>query len=174
MNPVFMISAAVLVLSSAIILYQDFRDREVSLWVLMLFGFNSIFSVYYFRDLETLLYNCLGVAVYAGFIWLMLKLYLFLKFKKNKAVINYQLGMADVLVILAIGLTFNTVGMIFFFCFGFIGSLIGFLVYCVLKKDTDSQSIPLAGLLVFFYVLSIIILNLVSLNLMIDCSFMML
>lgn len=163
----------VLILSSIIILYQDFKERQVSLWVLLIFGTVAISSVLYYRDQETLLYNGVGIILYGGFIWLILKLYLFLKFKKNKTILDEQLGLADVLVIFFIGLTFNTVGMVFFFCFGFVFSLLIFVVYSYLKKDNDRQSIPLAGLLVFFYVISIIILNLVSLNPLIDCSFIM-
>jgi hypothetical protein len=172
MNPIHIVFFAVLVISSGVILFQDFKERQVSLWVLMLFGATTITSVIYFRDVNTILVNGLGTIIYGLFIWLMLKLYLYLKFKKNKAIINHQLGMADVLVVFFIGISFNTIGMIFFFCFGFVFSLVAFLIYSMLKKDSDTQSIPLAGLLVFFYVISIIILNLVSLNLMIDCSFM--
>jgi len=174
MNPIHLAFFAVLIVSSGVILYQDFKERQVSLWVLLLFGTLCVSSVIYFRDAETLWYNGVGVLLYGGFIWLMLKLYLFLKFKKNKAIMNQQLGMADVLVFLFMGLTFNTVGMILFFCFGFVFSLLAFLMYSSVKKDTDTQSIPLAGLLVFFYVISIIILNLVSLNPMIDCCFVLL
>lgn len=174
MNPVHLLFFVVLILSSVIILFQDFKERQVSLWLLLLFGALTISSVIYFRDAEALLYNGVGTLLYGSFIWLMLKLYMFLKFKKNKAIIDHQLGMADVLVIFFIGITFNTIGMIFFFCFGFVLSLMTFFVYSVLKKDSNTQSIPLAGLLVFFYVISIIILNLVSLNLMMDCSFILL
>jgi hypothetical protein len=174
MNPIYIAFFAVLILSSGIIFFQDFKERQVSLWVLVLFGALTITSVVYYRDMETLFYNGLGTLLYGGFIWLMLKLYLYLKFKKNKAIIDNQLGMADVLVIFFIGLSFNTIGMIFFFCFGFVFSLLAFLMYSALKKDTDTQSIPLAGLLVFFYVISIIILNLISLNPMVDCSFILL
>jgi hypothetical protein len=174
MNPVHLLFFAALIISSGIILFQDFKERQVSLWVLLLFGISTMSSVVYYRDAETLLYNGVGVLLYGGFIWLMLKLYLFLKFKKNKAIIDHQLGMADVLVIFFIGITFNTIGMIFFFCFGFVFSLLTFFIYSALKKDTDTQSIPLAGLLVFFYGISIIILNLISLNPMMDCSFILL
>jgi hypothetical protein len=174
MNPIHFLFFAVLILSSGIILFQDFKERQVSLWVLLLFGALCVSSVLYFRDPEILFYNGVGVLLYGSFIWLMLKLYMFLKFKKNKVIINKELGMADVLVVLFIGITFNTIGMILFFCFGFVFSLVAFLMYSVLKKDSNTQSIPLAGLLVFFYVILIIILNLKSLNPMIDCSFMML
>lgn len=171
MNLLSIVFFAVLSLSSAIILYQDFNERQVSLWVLLVFGTVTILSVLCYRDNETLLYNGVGIVLYGSFIWLILKLYLFVKFRKNKRILDEQLGLADVLVIFFIGLTFNTVGMVFFFCFGFVFSLLIFLVYSFLKKDNDRQSIPLAGMLVFFYVISIIILNLVSLNPLIDCSF---
>jgi hypothetical protein len=174
MNPINIVFFAVLMISSVVITFQDFKERQVSLWVLLLFGVLTIVSVLYYRDLETLMYNGIGVLLYSCFIWLMLKLYLYLKFKQNKPIINHQLGLADVLVVLSIGLTFNTVGMILFFCFGFVFSLLAFVVYTAFKKNIDSKNIPLAGLLVFFYVISIIILNLVSLNLIIDCSFVLL
>lgn len=174
MNPINIVFFAVLIISSMVIAFQDFKERQVSLWVLLLFGMLTIVSVLYYRDAETLIYNGVGVLLYSSFIWLMLKLYMYIKFKQNKPIINHQLGLADVLVVLSIGLTFNTVGMILFFCFGFVFSLLAFVVYTAFKKNIDSQNIPLAGLLVFFYVISIIILNLVSLNLIIDCSFVLL
>jgi hypothetical protein len=174
MNPINIVFFAVLIISSVVITFQDFKERQVSLWVLLLFGILTTVSVLYYRDAETLMYNGVGALLYSCFIWLMLKLYLYLKFKQNKPIINHQLGLADVLVVLSIGLTFNTVGMILFFCFGFVFSLLAFVVYTAFKKNIDPQNIPLAGLLVFFYVISIIILNLVSLNLIIDCSFVLL
>lgn len=173
MNLIHLVFFAGLILSSGIILFQDFKERQVSLWVLLLFGAVCIGSVLYFRDIETLQHNAIGVMLYGGFVWLVLKLYLYLKFKKHTFIINEELGMADVLVFLFIGLTFNTVGMILFFCFGFVFSLLAFMAYSALKKNTHSPSIPLAGLLVFFYVISIIILNLISLNLLMDCSFVL-
>lgn len=171
MNPITILLYVGLVISSAVILFQDFKERQVSLWVLLLFGAITLSSVIYFRDAHTLLYNGIGVMLYGAFIWLILKLYFFAKTKQHKVLLNHQLGMADVLVFLFIGSTFNIVGMILFFCGGFIFSLVSFILYVSLKKGADSQRIPLAGFLVFFYVISIIILNLVSLNHMIDCSF---
>lgn len=160
-----------LIFSSVIILYQDFSKRLVSLWVIVLFAITTIASVLYNRDLMTLLYNTLATCLYLGFIWLMLKLYLYLKFKKNKPLLNEQLGLADVLVILCIGLTFNVIGLIFFFCLAFIGSLLCFFVYTLLKKNDKEETIPLAGLLVFFYLAAIITLNYFDYPFVVDCSF---
>jgi len=171
MVPVFMLCFTVLILSSVVIIYQDFNERQVSLWVLLLFGANSMCSVLCFKSLSVLLCNTLGALLYIGFIWIMLKLYLFIKFKNNIKILDTKLGKADILVILFIGVTFNTIGMILFFCFGFIFSLSGFLILSLLKKNTGTQSIPLAGFLVFFFLVCIIILNLVSLSFLIECSF---
>lgn len=162
---------ALLVISSLIILYQDFKERLVSLWVILLFGILCISSVFWFRDFQTIIYNSLSIALYMGFVWLMLKLYLYMKFKKNKKILNEQIGIADVLIVLFIGLTFNGIGLIFFFCFGFIFSLVIYLLYVTLNRKSSDEHIPLAGLLVVFYILSIICLKVISINYLIDCSF---
>lgn len=160
-----------LILSSSIILVQDFKERLVSLWVLLLFGLTCMSSVLLNRGLETLLYNILFTIIYIGLIWLILKLYLYLKFRKNKRILNEQLGLADVLTILFIGLTFNAVGLVFFFCLGFIFSLSSFLIYVLVFKHKKNEQIPLAGLLVVFYMLTIFILYLNEANNYVDCSF---
>lgn len=160
-----------LVISSIVILYQDFKERLVSLWVIVSFGILCVSSVIYFRDFQTLLFNCLSTSVYIGFTWLMLKFYLYLKFKKNKSILNELIGLADVLIILFIGLTFNGIGLVFFFCFGFIFSLVSYVCYTIINKNSTSEHIPLAGLLVVFYILSIIILYSIQSNYLIDCSF---
>ena len=160
-----------LILSSSIILVQDFKERLVSLWVLLLFGVTCLSSVLLNRGVETLLYNILFTIIYIGLIWLILKLYLYLKFRKNKRILNEQLGLSDVLTILFIGLTFNAVSLVFFFCLGFIFSLLSYVIYMLVSKHKKSEHIPLAGLLVLFYVLTVFILYLNKINNYVDCSF---
>ena len=160
-----------LIISSFIILFQDFKERLVSLWVLMTFGLMCLTSVILNRDVETLLYGILCTVIYMGFIWGILKLYMYLKFKKNKAIIDELIGLADVLVIFFIGITFNAVGLILFFCFGFIFSLICYVLYTSISKNKINEHIPLAGLLVGFYLFSVFMLYLVELTNYIDCSF---
>jgi hypothetical protein len=162
---------SLLALSSAIILFQDFKSRSVSLWVLLIFGSVCISSVIYFRDIQTLFYNIISTTIYLGFIWLMLKVYLYLKFKKNKTLLDELMGKADLLVMFFIGLTFNTIGSVFFFCFAFIGSLLAFFIYSLTKKNRNDETIPLAGLLVFFYLSAIVIVNFINDFYLIDCSF---
>lgn len=173
MNPAFYLFSSALCLSSAIISYQDFKIRLVSLWVLIILAISCIGSVLYFRDAITLLYNFVGTIIYLGFIWLILKGYLFLKFKKHKTIINQFLGMADVVAIICLGCTFNFIGLIFFFCFGFIFALISFLISIAFKKEKEPTNVPLAGLLVISYIIFIIILNLIQPNYLIDCSFLL-
>ena len=170
MNDVFMLCLAVLILSSGMIFYQDFKERQVSLWILLVFAAATTTSVIYFKGAESLFYNGLGIILYLGFIWLMLKLYLRVRYKKNVVILNHQMGAADIVVILCIGLTFDTLGMILFFCGGFIFSLLTFSLYALLTKSSDVKNIPLAGLLVFFYLIVIIIVNLIPQNFIV-CSF---
>lgn len=171
MNSVFTIFFVLLILSSGVICIQDFKERFVSLWILLVFGLLAVSSVLYYKNVNTLLINLLGTIIYGSFIWLVLKLYMLLKFKRNRTILNSQLGMADVLIFLFIGLTLNTIGMILFFCFGFLFSLFGFIMYSTLNKNIKTSTIPLAGLLVLFYVITIIVFNFFTINTAIDCSF---
>jgi hypothetical protein len=160
-----------LALAIIVILLQDFAHRLVSLWILLVFGAICVMSVLLFRDLETLLYNTIACVFYFGFIWLGLKLYFYLKYRQNNPILNESIGSADVLLMLFIGITFDPAGLIFFFCFGFIFSLIFYFLYLSVFKKQVKQSVPLAGLLGVFYGLTIIILYLVKANYYIDCSF---
>lgn len=162
---------ACLAVAMGMIVFQDFKYRLVSLWVLLFFGIVCLLSVLIFRGPKTLLYNGMSCILYFLFTWLMLKLYLYLKYRKNRPVLNELLGPADVLVMLFIGLTFNSVGLILFFCLGFIFSLVTYFIYAALNKNKANEHIPLAGLLVFFYGLTIILLYLVKANYYVDCSF---
>lgn len=157
--------------SSIIILFQDFKQRLVSLWAIILFGAVCITSVVYYRGFNVLLYNLISVALYFSIIWLFLKLYFYIKFKRNKPLLDEQIGLADILIIVFIGLTFNIVGTIFFFCLAFIASLISFYIFTISRKKEEALTIPLAGLLVFFYLFGITTLNVIETNYLIDCSF---
>lgn len=160
-----------LAVAMGIIVFQDFRYRLVSLWVLLFFGIVCLSSVLIFRGPKALLYNGVSCALYFLFTWLMLKLYLYLKYRKNRPVLNELLGPADVLVMLFMGFTFNAVGLILFFCSGFIFSLVTYFIYVALHKNKANEHIPLAGLLALFYGLTIILLYLVKANFYVDCSF---
>ena len=154
-------------LISFVIAWQDFKERLVSLWALIIFLVFCIGSVIINRDWQTLLSNSISSICYFSFIWLGIKGYLYLKSKKNKNILNNYLGSADVIVILSIGITFNLIGCILFFCFAFIASLVLFLF----SNNKTNESIPLAGFLVIFYIPIIFILLLKPIYNCIDCSF---
>lgn len=170
MNLVDLLLYTVLFMSSAIIIYQDFKDRLVSVWVLSVLALSCISSVIYYRGMTTLLHNAVFTLIYMVFLWLILKLYLFLKHKRNIPIINHQFGLADAIAMFCIGLTFNEIGIVLFFCSGFIFSLFVFLVYVAISKRAN-KSIPLAGLLVFYYLSILIILDALDIGYLIDCSF---
>lgn len=160
-----------LVLVSGIIVYQDFKDRLISLWVLLIFGSICISSVLVFRDAGTFIQNAISVSIYLGLIFLVLELYRRFIRREAKSFIKNQIGIADVLIIFFIGITFSVFGIVFFFCLGFIFSLLSFLIFSLFKKGNKITAVPLAGLLVLFYLTSIFALNLVDTNYLVDCSF---
>lgn len=169
MDFLFYACIGLLLLSSGMIIYADFRERLIALWVLLLFGANAVLSVLFFHGSAALLINLLATLVYLGFIWLSLKAYLYVKHKQSMPILDVQLGKADVIVIFFIGITFNPPGMILFFCAGFVSSLLIFIAYRFINPRAQA-SIPLAALLVFCYLAALIVLNLIPLNL-VACSF---
>lgn len=161
-----------LIVCCVVIAYQDFKTRSVSLWVLILFVAVCAASVVYFRDAVTLIYNVIGITAYFGLIWLGLKLYLYVKHKRNVKLLNEQFGAGDIWVILGLGATFNLIGNILFFCAAFTITLLIALIYSQVKnKSPQTMPVPLAGILVFLYLSAIAILILTGPVLMIDCSF---
>jgi hypothetical protein len=161
----------ILTLCVVIITYQDFMDRLVSLWVLLIFSGLCLTSVLYNRGADTLLSNGLFTLLYIIFLWVVLKLYLYIRYKRNVPIIDHQFGIADIIVISSIGLTFNITGLILFFCTGFIFSLLSFIIYTSVIKKNNIKSIPLAGLLACYYLLALVILYSVDISLLVDCSF---
>lgn len=157
-------------ITSGVIAFQDFKSRLVSLHILILFASFTVLSVLINRDKLTLFYNAVFALMYLFVLWIGIKAYYFFKYKTHIIIVNHLLGLADIIVIFFIALTFNVIGVILFFCSGFVICLILFLLYNSLFKR-KTQSIPLAGFLVIYFIISIIILNLVDTYSLIDNSF---
>lgn len=153
---------SILLFISIIIIIQDFKQRLISLWVLIVYGICLSLSVILFNDFRIWIFNLIGVISYGLLILGCLKAYLYFKFKEHKKIIDDFIGLADVLVFVFIGLTFNVTGLIIFFSFAFSFSLICFYIYSLVGKNVNTNSIPLAGLLIISHIISIIILNLVD------------
>lgn len=131
-----------------IIAGQDFKERLVSLWIILLFMAGCIASVLYLNGIYALMANIVSVCLYFGLCMGFLFLYYYLKEKTLHNIIDKKIGKADLLIFLAIGITMELPELVFFFTGSFILSvLIGFIF---LKQN---KTIPLAGILNIVFVI---------------------
>lgn len=156
---------------SIAIAYQDFKERLVSTWLLLIYGIVLISGVLVNRDVSTLIFNTVSVFVYFLFIGGALTLYFFIKEKRFVNILKEQLGLADVLIFLFIGLTFNLEGQILFFCSSFTVSLLVYVLWVAIFPKIKHNTIPLAGILVFYYLAFVSLLYFNNYISIIDCSF---
>lgn len=159
-----------LMITSLTIAYQDFKERMVSTWLLGVYGLICTSNVLVNRDASTLIENMISVFLYLLFMGGALTLYFFIKEKRFVNILKEQLGLADVLILLFVGMTFNIEGQILFFCSGFIIALLAYVLWIAISSQKKHHTIPLAGILVFYYLAFIMLLHFIDITI-IDCSF---
>ena len=142
----FWLSISFLILSAAIIAYQDFTARMISLWLILVFGIANTLFYLSTGELFGLIENCIFCVCYLLFMYGVILLYFYIKNKKFEKILDTQFGWGDVLVMLFIGIGLDAVSLIYFFSMGLISSLLLSLLFFRQKKG-----IPLAGLLVLNY-----------------------
>ncbi len=141
--PLKLLFFSVFLLLSIIICYQDFKQRLVSLWVLLLYSFTCLTSVYVLQGPYALLANTLSSLLYFGLLFGVLLLYYFFKEKKFSNPIDSKIGLADVILFIAIGITLNMLQLVPFFSGVFIISAVLGLFWF----NKREQTVPLAGIL---------------------------
>ncbi|MBL7883526.1 MAG: hypothetical protein JNL69_05625 [Bacteroidia bacterium] len=137
------------------IVYQDLKYRAVH-W----FIFPALFLTFGIKSLQTLTFEELAQHTFfnLGFVLvqlILLSVYMSIKHKKITNIINTQLGLGDILLWICLSIAFSPTNFILFFISGLCFSLIVYLIFRFLKKDS-SEEIPLAGLQSLF--LTIILL----------------
>lgn len=93
-----------------------------------------------------LLENGIGTLCYFGICFTVVFLYYFFKEKKVPKIVDAKIGKADLILLLAIGISLPLISLIVFFTVAF--SLSAVLAVVILK---DKRSVPLAGMLALFY-----------------------
>lgn len=130
-----------------LIAYQDVKSRLISLWLILLYSTTCCGYSWYTYGTAGLLGNLISMLLYGALCFCVVKLYYFMKEKKLSSVIDTKLGLADVILASAIGITFDLPGQVFFFMITFTATALLWL--SVFRKST---SIPLAAFLVAFHV----------------------
>ncbi len=127
------------------IIYQDFKERKVFLWLLIaIICFLGILHIYA-SSLQPFLWS-ISMNIIIVFI-IMLVLFLYSKFKLKQS-LKYTFGLGDFLFFLAIAVGLPTLSFIVLFSFSLFFSLV---VYLFLKSRLKHDTVPLAGLQALFF-----------------------
>jgi hypothetical protein len=145
---VFWLFLTLLAICGGIIAYQDFKDRMISLWLILVFTGINIAQYLLFNPFYQFLENVIFCLCYFLLCFLVLALYFFLKNREFESIIDKKIGWGDILIFLAIGFTIQPLYMIWFFTGVFIISLL-FHVFLLRRKT----SVPLAGFAAIIYLL---------------------
>jgi hypothetical protein len=133
-----------LLVASFIISYQDFRSRLISVWSIVLYSICCISAVLLFENTYSLVSNSISTLIYFSFITLVLFVFYFIKEGRFINIIDSKIGLGDILIFIAIGLTLEIINLILFFTISFcISAIVGFFL------ARQNKTTPLAGILVW-------------------------
>jgi len=141
-----------LLLCTAIIVYEDFKQRLISIWAITGFGLSCCTLYLLTHFLSEWLENSFFCLAYFTLCYLILHLFYFLKTKHFQKIIDVKIGWGDILLLLLIGSCLTPVFLIFFFTSSFIFAL---LFQILLQRK--SREIALAGILVICYFLFVLV-----------------
>ena len=144
------------------IIYQDFKSRSVSVFVLACFILLALSQVFINYNQHVIQYTLVNVALLSGIFILQT---IFVSFKKKRFInpVNKTIGLFDILLLGFLCCWFSPKNFLFFF----IGSLIFALLHVVFQKTFTTKShivIPLAAYICLFFLICLGIKNIFQLN----------
>ncbi len=134
-----------LILCLLSIVYQDFKERYVYLWLLVLTG--VLMAYFHFVNSTTATFLNSTILNLSTVLLIIFNLYLYSKFKLKKS-LSEALGIGDILFFCVLAIGFSTVNFLVLFTFSSIFSLI---IFITLKSKLKQQTVPLAGLQSLFF-----------------------
>lgn len=140
-----------MILSGAAVIYQDFKTRLISLWLILVFAAANVTLYLLTHSVYQFIENSIFCICYFLFSFLILLLFYFIKHKKFEKIIDNKIGWGDVLVFISLGVCIEPVHLIFFFTGAFIFSIVFYFLFLWAKKN-----IPLAGLVILCYLIYIL------------------
>ena len=131
------------------IIYQDFKERQVYLWLFVSVGI--ILTITFFQNTSPILYS-INISINILIISIVVSvLFLYTKYILKKS-FRDSIGLGDLVFFMCMAISFPTVAFIVLFTFSlFFASLL----YAMLKPNLKQSSVPLAGLQALFLFLII-------------------
>jgi len=147
-----------IIVTFSIIIYQDFKHRAISWWLIplmLILGFGQSLTFHDWQiSLSFFFQNCL----FLFFQLIILFLYFSIKEKRLVNIVDSWLGLGDILFFVGLTTLFSLINFVAFF----IGSIITTLLFFIIASQFNEKlkTIPLAGGMAACYIILLIFLNL--------------
>ena len=142
-------------LFSAVITFQDLKDRLISAWAILVYWLTCIGGVVLLRSASELYTNAISTTVYFGLCFLCITGYYFIKESRFINIVDSKIGLGDILLLPAISLTLSVIPMILFFASGFC-----LAAFAGIFLGRNNKTIPLAGIMVSWHIVYLTVLEL--------------
>ncbi|MCF6307703.1 MAG: hypothetical protein L3J09_07090 [Flavobacteriaceae bacterium] len=126
------------------IVLQDFKERQVHLWIFILVGI-LIGYLHYQQTMNLIFLGSISINISIVLLIISI-LYLYAKLKMKKS-LSDTLGLGDILFFIILAIGFSTGSFLILFTFSLIFSL---LFYLAIKSKLHYKTVPLAGLQALF------------------------
>ena len=137
-----------LILTLGIVFFQDMKERQVYWFLFPVIGILG--GILFYKNTLSELFM-MAILLNTLFILLILTVvftYVFLKFKTS---LFKTIGLGDMLLFIVLSLSFSTISFIILFVSSLVFSL---LLHLILKKKNKTPTVPLAGYMSLFFILT--------------------
>lgn len=134
-------------ISSIAIAWQDFKDRLISVWLIVAFAVLSLVHYLSSNNYYQFFENGLFLILYLGFSYVVLTLYYFLKNKRIERIVDSKIGAGDILLMIVTGSCLEPNVVIVFFTTCFVLTLVYKWIFI------KTKSLPLGGILATSFLL---------------------
>lgn len=154
MNLFFLMVSGVLL---GTITWQDFRDRAISAWLLAFLAVSEGLRGYLLWGTSTILRQSLQNSVIISSMLLVVWIYALARKRKWMNLFKEELGVADLILLLILGISFSPFIFIVFILIGFVFALTSTIIIRMVVTST-SHTVPLAGYLGIWAIVVFILL----------------
>lgn len=138
-----------------VMVYQDFKDRSISLIMVILTAILVSWSGYYYLEINQILkFAAINVAIISIHLFVV-SIYYFLKNRKLTMIVNNQIGLGDILVLIVVCFAFSPLNFTTFLMLSLALTLLFHQLGRQIWKGS-AETIPLAGYLSLFYIITLL------------------
>lgn len=148
----FWFAQIVLIILLLILVFQDFKTREISLLVLVGVFACNLFIFLISPNVKEFFHALYINILFLCFLFLALTIYVSFKEKKLTLIADKYLGWGDIIFLFTLSLSFSTINFIVFLVTSFVFTLVAYITLKLLKPNLKKE-IPLVGFLAITLIL---------------------